>query len=53
MKRIVVLENNCGQLYPYIRAEAAAACRVDFLGPKIIGQIHDPESVLTYLKETD
>lgn len=53
VKRIVVLENNCGQLYPYIRAEAAAACRVDFLGPRIIGQIHDPEYVLTYLKETD
>ncbi len=53
VKRMVVLENNCGQLYPYIRAEAAAACRVDFLGPQTIGQIHDPEYVISYLKETD
>lgn len=53
IKRMVVLENNCGQLYPYIRAEAAAACRVDFLGPQTLGQIHDPEYILNYLKETE
>ena len=52
-KRMVVLENNCGQLYPYIRAEAAAACRVDFLGPQTLGQIHDPEYILNHLKETE
>ncbi|MCJ7830214.1 MAG: 2-oxoacid:acceptor oxidoreductase subunit alpha [Desulfobacterales bacterium] len=52
-KRVVVLENNCGQLYPYVRAEAAAHCRVDFLGPSLLGQIHDPEYILDYLKETD
>ena len=49
--RMIVLENNTGQLYPYIRAEAAAACRVDFLGPQTLGQIHDPEYILNYLKE--
>lgn len=53
IKRMVVLENNCGQLYPYIRAEAAAACRVDFLGPQTLGQIHDPEYIFNYLKETE
>lgn len=52
VKRVVVLENNTGQLFPYIKAEAAAACRVDFLGPQILGQIHDPEYVLNYIKET-
>ena len=31
---------------------AAAFCRVDFLGPRILGQIHDPENVLNYLKES-
>lgn len=46
-----VLENNCGQLFPYIKAEAAHACRVDFIGPQILGQIHDPEYVLGRLKE--
>jgi 2-oxoglutarate ferredoxin oxidoreductase subunit alpha len=48
---IIVLENNMGQLYPYIKAEAAHACRVDFLGPQILGQIHDPEYVLDRIKE--
>ena len=48
---MVVLENNTGQLYPYIKAEAAAYCKVDFMGPKILGQIHDPEDILGFLKE--
>ncbi len=51
VRHIIVLENNLGQLYPYIKAEAAHACRVDFLGPQILGQIHDPEYVLDWVKE--
>lgn len=51
VKHMIVLENNCGQLYPYIKAEAAHACRVDFIGPQTLGQIHDPEYVLSRLKE--
>lgn len=49
--RIIVLENNTGQLYPYIKAEAAKTCRVNFLGPRILGQIHDPEYILSYIQE--
>jgi len=52
VKRMIVLENNTGQLFPYIKAEAASACRVDFLAPKILGQIHDPVYILEYIKET-
>jgi len=48
---ILVLENNKGQLYPYIKAEAAHACQVEFLGPQTLGQIHDPEFILAYIKE--
>ena len=48
---IVVLENNRGQLYPYIKAEAAHACRIEFLGPETLGQIHDPEYILARIKE--
>lgn len=51
VRHMIVLENNCGQLFPYIKAEAAHACRVDFIGPQNLGQIHDPEYVLTRLKE--
>ena len=48
---MLVLENNTGQLYPYIKAEAAHACRVSFLGPQILGQIHDPQYILSNIKE--
>jgi len=48
---MLVLENNTGQLYPYIKAEAVHACRVFFLGPQTLGQIHDPEFILNYIKE--
>jgi 2-oxoglutarate ferredoxin oxidoreductase subunit alpha len=46
---MLVLENNAGQLYPYIKAEAAHACKVSFLGPQTLGQIHDPEYILDHL----
>ena len=46
---MLVLENNTGQLYPYIKAEAAHACRVSFLGPQTLGQIHDPEYIVSHL----
>lgn len=49
---LLVLENNNGQLYPYVKAEAAHACQVDFLGPQVLGQIHDPDYILTYIRET-
>ncbi|UCF92916.1 MAG: 2-oxoacid:acceptor oxidoreductase subunit alpha [Desulfobacterales bacterium] len=48
---LLVVENNTGQLYPYIKAEAAHACRVAFLGPQTLGQIHDPEFILSHIKE--
>ncbi len=48
---MIVLENNTGQMLPYIKAEAAHACEVSFLGPEILGQIHDPEYVLNKIKE--
>ena len=48
---MLVLENNMGQLYPYIKAEAAHACRVSFLGPQTLGQIHDSEFILENIKD--
>ena len=48
---MIVIENNTGQLFPYIKAEAAHACQVSFLGPEILGQIHDPEFILSAIKE--
>jgi len=51
VRRVVVLENNMGQLYPFIKAEAARHSEVFFLPPRIIGEIHDPESILKKIKE--
>ncbi|MFC1886462.1 2-oxoacid:acceptor oxidoreductase subunit alpha [Thermodesulfobacteriota bacterium] len=51
VEHMLVLENNTGQLYPYIKAEAAHACRVSFLGPQTLGQIHDPRYILSRIKE--
>ena len=48
---MLVLENNISQLYPYIKAEAADRCKVEFLGPRNLGQIHDPDYVLARIKE--
>ena len=50
VKQMLVLENNRGQLYPYIRAEAAHACQVNFLGPQTLGQLHDPQYILAHIK---
>jgi len=50
-KKVIVLENNLGQLYPYIKAEAARDSEVFFLPPRVIGEIHDPESILTKVRE--
>ncbi len=38
-------------MFPYIKAEAARNCDVSFLGPELLGQIHDPEYVLQKIKE--
>jgi len=53
VKRIIVLENNTGQMFPYIKAEAAHACRVDFLGPQTLGQIHDPDYIVAKIEEKE
>ena len=50
-KKVIVLENNLGQMYPFIRAEAAAHADVSFLPPRVIGEIQDPENILQKIRE--
>jgi 2-oxoglutarate ferredoxin oxidoreductase subunit alpha len=50
-KKVIVLENNLGQLYPYIKAAAAHYADVYFLPPRVLGEIHDPENVLQKIRE--
>ncbi len=48
-KAILVLENNLGQLFHYVRAEAS--CPVHFLEPEILGTLHSVDRVVAKLKE--
>jgi 2-oxoglutarate ferredoxin oxidoreductase subunit alpha len=48
---IFVMENNTGQLFPYIKAETARDAETTFLGPEVLGQIHDPRHVAGRIKE--
>ncbi len=50
-KKVIVLENNLGQLYPYIKAAAAHYADVYFLPPRVLGEIHDPENILKKIRE--
>lgn len=51
VKRILVLENNSGQYYPYVRAEAAGYAEVSFLAPEILGQVHGLDYVVGKIEE--
>jgi 2-oxoglutarate ferredoxin oxidoreductase subunit alpha len=50
-KHVIVLENNLGQIYPYIKAEAAHFAEVSFLPPRLVGEIQDPEDILRKIRE--
>jgi 2-oxoglutarate ferredoxin oxidoreductase subunit alpha len=50
-KQVIVLENNLGQVYPYIKAEAAHFAEVSFLPPRLVGEIQDPEDILKMIME--
>jgi hypothetical protein len=43
------MENNLGQLLPYVKAESS--CPVHFIEPEILGTMHTVERVITKLKE--
>jgi 2-oxoglutarate ferredoxin oxidoreductase subunit alpha len=51
VKKILVLENNSGQYYPYVRASAAGSAEVAFLGPETLGQVHRLEYVVEKIEE--
>lgn len=50
-KQVIVLENNLGQIYPYIKAEASRFAEVSFLPPRQVGEIQDPEDILKKIEE--
>jgi 2-oxoglutarate ferredoxin oxidoreductase subunit alpha len=51
VRKVIVLENNLGQLFPYIKAAADCHAEVSFMPPRVIGEIHDPEAILKKIRE--
>ncbi len=45
-KRVLVLENNMGQMLPYVQAAVGRYSEVDGLSPRILGALHRPTDVL-------
>ncbi len=50
-RHLIVLENNLGQLFPYVQAAAAGRCSVSFLPPRILGELHEVEDILKAVRE--
>ena len=51
VKSIIVLENNLGQITPYVEAAAGGQAEVIFLPPKVLGTLHDPHAIVGKVKE--
>ncbi len=50
-RHLMVLENNLGQLFHYVQAAAASRCRVSFLPPRVLGELHEIEDILKAVRE--
>jgi len=50
-RSVLVIENNAGQLFPYIKGETSSHCKTEFLGPELLGQIHDPGMIVQRIRE--
>jgi len=50
-RHLIVLENNLGQLVHYVQAAAAGRAPVSFLGPRVLGEMHEIADVLAAVRE--
>jgi 2-oxoglutarate/2-oxoacid ferredoxin oxidoreductase subunit alpha len=50
-RHLIVLENNLGQLFPYVQAAAAGRTQVSFLPPRVLGELHEVEDILKAVRE--
>lgn len=50
-RAVIVLENNMGQMYHYVKAETGAHAETPFLPPQTIGELHDVDYILDFVKE--
>lgn len=51
IEKIIVLENNMGQIVNEVRRVVDKGVEVKFLPPEILGTIHDPSYVMKYLRK--
>ncbi|MFQ6066121.1 MAG: 2-oxoacid:acceptor oxidoreductase subunit alpha [bacterium] len=51
VKTIILLENNLGQLLPYVKAAAKGEAEVVFLSPHLLGTLHNPDTIVKKIKE--
>ncbi len=50
-RHLLVLENNLGQLFPYVQAAAAGRASVSFLPPRTLGELHEVGDILQAVRE--
>jgi 2-oxoglutarate ferredoxin oxidoreductase subunit alpha len=50
VRKIVVLENNMGQIVREVKATVEGETEVEFLPPRILGAIHEPEYIIKNLR---
>jgi 2-oxoglutarate ferredoxin oxidoreductase subunit alpha len=51
VKSMIVLENNLGQITPYVEAAVGGQAEVIFLPPRVLGTLHDPHTIVDKVKE--
>jgi len=51
VKKIIVLENNLGQIVTYIKAAVKGEAEVIFLPPQVLGTLHKPDYIVDKVKE--
>ena len=51
VKTIIVLENNLGQMFPYVEAAVKGKANVIFLPPQMLGTLHNPDAIVKKVKE--
>jgi 2-oxoglutarate ferredoxin oxidoreductase subunit alpha len=50
-RRVLVMENNLGQMLPYVRAAIGHRVEVEGLRPQVLGTLHRPAAVLDRIRE--
>lgn len=50
-RRVLVMENNLGQMLPYVQAAVHGSTDVIFMPPQVLGTLHRPQDVIDKIRE--